>query len=366
MKKTLFILLALTLLFALAACSSAVPTDRLAAIESSLQTISARLTELTEAASAASTPAETEPVPDAEPAPDSTPLRVMVLNGTTGFGAAEMMHAASAGETALSACTFSVETDASAVTAALVNGTADIAALPTNAAASLYAKTGGGVQLLALNTRGVLYLVVNGETRSVSSLSDLEGMTVYAPAQNPSILFAALCEAAGVSVTVDTSYAQPADLRTALAAGAVDIAVLPEPMVTLALAANDALTVALDLTEAWDSVFTPGSLVQGCLVVRAQYAAEHPDTVNAFLSRYGKSVAFLTEDPAAAAEYIVEAGLFSAAPAAEAAIPRCNTCFLTGDDMRSAMEGFLSVLLTAAPDSVGGALPDTDFYYYAD
>ena len=125
----------------------------------------------------------------AEPAFDAElPVRVMTLNGTTGFGMAGLISSANAGEAALN-YSFSVETDASNVTAALVSGDCDIAALPTNAAAALYNKTGGKVQVLALNTLGVLYLVTDGSV-AVESFADLDGRTVYAPAQNPSILFA--------------------------------------------------------------------------------------------------------------------------------------------------------------------------------
>ena len=89
--------------------------------------------------------------------PDVT-VRVMALNGPTGFGMAGLMHN-SANGSAKQTYDFSVETDASNITAALISGSVDIAALPTNAAAVVYNKTGGAVQALALNTRGVLHLV---------------------------------------------------------------------------------------------------------------------------------------------------------------------------------------------------------------
>ena len=291
------------------------------------------------------------------------PVNVMVLNGTTGFGMAKLISDAGAGESSID-YTFSVETDASVVTAALISGDCDIAALPTNAAAAVYNKTEGGVRLLALNTLGVLYLVANSQSVTVDSLADLAGMTVYVPAQNPSFLFRALCQQAGVEdVTVDDTYAQPADLRTALAAGEVDLAVLPEPMVTIACAANDKLAVALDLTEQWDSVFPADSLVQGCVVARTDFVQSRPEDVDAFLEEYGQSIQYLTEDPADAAALIEQTGVFTNAAVAEKAIGRCNVCFITGDDMRADMEQFLDILFTAAPESIGGTLPDEDFYY---
>ena len=290
------------------------------------------------------------------------PVSVMVLNGTTGFGMAKFMADEAESKT-VHTFEFSVETDASNLTAALISGDCDIAALPTNAAAAVYNKTEGGVRLLALNTLGVLYLVTNGEAVTVEELADLEGMTVYVPAQNPTFLFQALCQAAGVDVTVDNTYAQPADLRTAVAAGEVDAAVLPEPMVTIACAANDKLTVALDLTEQWDAVYPADSMVLGCVVARTDFVQDHPELVSVFLEKYGASIRYLQEEPADAAQLIAETGVFSNAAVAEKAIPRCNVCFITGEDMRRDMERYLEILFEAAPESIGGAMPEEDFYY---
>ena len=294
----------------------------------------------------------------------STDMNVMVLNGTTGFGMAKLIADAAEGKAALD-YDFQVETDASAVTAALINGTCDVAALPANAAAALYNKTEGAVKLLALNTLGVLYLVVNSEKVTVESLANLDGMSVPVPAQNPTFLFQALCQAAGVDVTCDDTYAQPTDLRTALAAGEVDMAVLPEPMVTIACAANEDLTVALDLTAEWDKVYPAGSLVQGCAVVRTEYADAHPAELAAFMEEYGASIAYLDEDPAEAARLIEQTGVFTNAAVAEKAIPHCNLCFITGEDMEPLMDEYLTILYGVAPESVGGSVPDADFYWPA-
>ena len=119
-------------------------------------------------------------------------VRVMVLNGTTGFGMAQLMNKSKNNQSTLN-YTFSTEASGEAVIKSLINGSVDIAALPTNAAAKVYQKTNGGVQILALNTIGVLYVVVNGETEAVTDLASLRGKTVYCPADNPAIIFSAIC-----------------------------------------------------------------------------------------------------------------------------------------------------------------------------
>ena len=344
MKKLIVFALALVMALSMAACAKEEP-----------QPTAAETAAPTEAAVEA--PAETA-------APASEPINVMVLNGTTGFGMANLMDAAAKGAAAQE-YNFTVETDASNVVAALVNGSVDIAALPTNAAATVYNKTQGKVQALALNTLGVLYLVTDGSV-TVESMADLAGQTVYAPAQNPSFIFQHLVEANGLTdVTIDNTYAQPADLNTAVASGEVSIAVLPEPMVTVAKSKNPDLQVALDLTAEWDKVYPAGSLVQGCVVVRRAFAEEHPAEIAKFLEEYEASINYLSEDTAAAAQMIVDAGIFAQAPVAQKAIPNCNVCFITGAEMQAALSQFLTIMHGVAPASVGGSIPGDDFYCIA-
>ena len=305
--------------------------------------------------------------------PNTTPtINVYTLNGTTGFGMAKLMNDAKTNKTT-EKYNFSVQTDASTVTSALLNGSADIAALPTNAAANIYNKSEGGVVVLAVNTLGCLYLLTN-QNATVTSFEDLRGKTVYVPAQNPTFIFTYLCKQNGLNVGTDitinsTTYAQPAALKDAVAAGAVDIAVLPEPMVTIAInaakSANNGtvITNAMDLTAAWNKVSPEGSLVQGCVVVRRAFLEQHPEAVENFLKEYKASIEYLSTDVDSAAQMIVDNGIFTNAGVAKKALPNCNVCFLDGTTMKSAMETYLGILKGIAPASIGGKLPADNFYY---
>ena len=305
--------------------------------------------------------------------PAETPIiNVYTLNGTTGFGMAKLMNDSKAGNTT-EKYNFSVQSDASVVTSALLNGSADIAALPTNAAANIYNKSEGGVVVLAVNTLGCLYLLTN-QNASVTSFADLQGKTVYVPAQNPTFIFTYLCQQNGLEIgkdiTIDsTSYAQPAALKDAVAAGLVDIAVLPEPMVTIAVntakSANNGtvITTAMDLTAEWNKVAPAGSLVQGCVVVRRAFLEQYPEAVLNFLKEYKASIEYLSTNIDSAAQMIVDNGIFTSAPVAKKALPNCNVCFLDGDAMKSAMETYLGILSGINAASIGGKLPAENFYY---
>ena len=289
-------------------------------------------------------------------------INVYTLNGTTGFGMAKMMNDHAENE----AYSFSVLTDASLITGALTSGDADIAALPTNAAANLYNKSNGDIQILAINTLGCLYLI-NGTGTPITSLEQLNGMTVHTPTQNPSFIFKYICQKNNINVEIVSEKA-PADLSADVASGAVKLAVLPEPIATATIAQakqkhNITLTNDLDLTEEWDKIESKGSLVQGCIVARKEFVEKYPKAVEAFLEEYQASIAYLNEHVAEASQMIVDAGIFANATVAQKAIPNCNVAYLDGEDMKKAMETYLGVLNTVAPQSIGNALPDDNFYY---
>lgn len=161
-------------------------------------------------------------------------INVATLNGTTGFGMAKLISDNKNNEK----FNFSVESDPTKIIAGLSNGSIDIAALPTNAASNVYNKTNGKIQVAAINTLGVLYVL--DKTNEINSLEDLNGKTIYCPAQNPTFILKYILEVNNINATIDsTTYSSPDDLTEAAKAGLVNIAVLPEPKVSIVLSAGN-------------------------------------------------------------------------------------------------------------------------------
>lgn len=293
------------------------------------------------------------------------PARVYALKGPTGIGLAGVMRD-HPDEYAFTLCGAADE-----IVAALASGSADIAACPTNLAATLYQKTKGGVQLLALNTLGVLHIVTADP--DVDSIDDLAGRTVYATGQAsvPEYVLRYILEQNGLTDSVTVEYvAEHSELAAMLASGSAEIGVLPEPHVTSALMQNDSLRAALDVTALFeDAVRAAGDgemvLSMGCFVVRSAYAAEHPEQVAAFLDAYAQSAAFVNADPDAASQLVEQFGVLPKAAVARRAIPNCHIVCVTGEAMRAQIEPLYALLHKANPASVGGALPGDDFYYEA-
>ncbi len=293
---------------------------------------------------------------------DNTAIRVAVLNGTTGFGIAPLYNDIQNGNSSINA-EIDFYSDASLVAPLVIGGSVDIAAVPTNLASVLYNKTQGAVEILAVNTLGVLYLIENGD--AVNSLSDLEGKTVYLPGSgsNPEYVLKALLKLTGLEdkVTLDYTYATPDELTAALASGKAALGVIPEPKVTAAMTKNPELRVSLDLSSEWKNL-TGSDLVQGCIIARKEFLEAHPVAVENFLKAYENSVNSLNSDADAGAKAVVAAGIANNEALVKNALPRCNITYLVGEEMEKALNEFWKALFEQVPSSVGGAIPDEKIF----
>ncbi len=291
------------------------------------------------------------------------PARVYALKGPTGIGMTGVMRD-KPDDYAFTLCGAPDE-----IVAAVASGSADIAACPTNLAATLYQKTQGSVQLLALNTLGVLHVVTSDA--SIDSIDDLAGRTVYATGQAgvPEYVIDYILAQNGLKDSVTVEYvAEHSELATLLAGGKADTGILPEPHVTSALMQNDSLRAALDVTALFDEAAKKAGndgmvLSMGCVVVRRAFAQEHPEQVEAFLADYAASVEFVNGDVEAASQLVERFGVLPKAAVAKRAIPNCHIVFVAGEAMRAQIEPLYALLLEANPKSIGGKMPGDDFYY---
>ena len=251
----------------------------------------------------------------------------------------------------------------------LIKGELDMAAIPANLAATLYQKTNGGIQVMAVNTLGVLYVVEKGD--SIHSFADLKGRTILSTGKGttPEYVLRYLLTKNGLDPDKDVKieyYSEASEVTAQMAASKKDaIAVLPQPYVTAAGLQDDTLRVALDLTEEWNKV-ADTQLITGVTVVRKEYAEEHPDVVAAFLTDYAKSVEAANTDLDGTAALCEEQGVVAKAAIAKKALPNCNIVCLTGDELKTNASAYLQVLFDADPKAVGGAMPGDDFYWTAE
>lgn len=302
---------------------------------------------------------------DTEPAD----VEVMALKGPTAMGMVKFMDDVDSGSVTSENYNFSIAASADEVTPKLVQGETDIAAVPANLASVLYNKTQGQVEVLAVNTLGVLYIVENGDT--VQSVEDLRGKTIYASGKGstPEYALEYVLSANGIDPETDVTIewkSEHSECVAAIASSENGVAMLPQPFVTTAETQNPSIRTALDLTEEWDKAQETGennsALITGVVVVRTDFAEENPEAVEDFMTRYQESVDYVNSNTEAAAELVGKYDIVTA-EVAKTALPECNIVFMEGEEMKEKLSGYLEVLKGQNPEAVGGEVPGDDFYY---
>lgn len=249
----------------------------------------------------------------------------------------------------------------------ILQGQVDIASIPANLAATLYNKTEGGITVLAVNVLGVLYI---GEynTDNLQSLADLKGQTIYATGKGstPEYFLRYVLSQNGIDPDKDVTVewkSEPSEVVALLNAEQKGIAMLPQPYVTAAAAQlGEGFRVALSLSDEWAALDNGTLCTTAVVMARKEFLEQNPEAVEQFLTELEASVAWVNENVEDAAQLCGDYGIIKA-PVAQKAIPQCNLVCITGADMQQALSGCLNVIFEENPKAVGGALPESDFYY---
>ena len=149
MKKLASLLLSAAMLLGLAACGGT----------------SSSVTASSEAASeaASSSAASSEAAAEENTLSTTEPVRIAGLKGPTTMGLVNLLPMQEDGSANLS-YDLQLYGAADEIVPLLTKGELDMAAIPANLAATLYQKTEGAIQVMAVNTLGVLYVVEKGDT----------------------------------------------------------------------------------------------------------------------------------------------------------------------------------------------------------
>ena len=300
---------------------------------------------------------------------EAVDVNVTALKGPTAMGMVKFMDDADQGNITSENYHFSIAASADEVTPKLVQGETDIAAVTANLASVLYNNTDGQVQVLAINTLGVLYIVESGDT--VQSVADLKGKTIYASGKGstPEYSLRYILSANGIDPDTDVTIewkSEHSECVAALSSTENAIAMLPQPFVTTAQSKNPAIRTALDLTEEWDRVQETqeikSSLLTGVVVARTEFVEENPEAVEDFMDNYEASVNYVNKNTQEAAKLVGQYDIV-AEEVAKTALPECNIVFIDGSEMKEKLSGYLEVLKEQNPEAVGGEVPGDEFYY---
>lgn len=291
---------------------------------------------------------------------DADKIRIASLKGPTSIGMLKLIDDES------DTLEFTIAGIADEITAPFIQGKLDIVSVPCNLASVLYGKLSGDLQVLCVNTLGVLYLL--DSTGEIGSISDLSGKTVYSTGKGttPEYVFNYLLRENGLVPGTDTviNYlGEATQVASMLSEKKAQAAVLPQPYATSVTMQNGDLSATIDLSAEWKKLSGGKDLVTGVIVAKKSYIEKNKDKIDGLLDKYRKSVEFAVSDVDATASLCVKYGIIANESVAKAAIPRCNINYIDGDRMKEDISYYLGVLCDADPKSVGRSLPKDDFYY---
>lgn len=290
-------------------------------------------------------------------------ITMAALKGPTAFGMIQMMEQV---ESLGNDITLSYELIATPqdMVARILTGQVDIAAMPVNLAAKLYNKMGEkGFAVGASVGEGMLYALTT-EQGDVSWES-FRGKTLnsIAKGSTPDYLTRYVLNGNGLKADKDVTlrfvYSHQ-QLAQMMAAGKVDNAILPEPLVSMVLNKNSSARIFSDMQKEWGVLSGTGKNYPISLAVVSP-RIHNKEQLDRVFSAYNASINWVLKYPEKAARAIERQGIMPANMAL-IAIPRCNLKFSKPSEIKQDLTIFYRVLYGFDAASIGGRLPDEQFY----
>lgn len=301
----------------------------------------------------------------------SQELRVGILNGPTCVPAAYLME--NKKEVSGAELTYEKFADPQALLPKMIKKEIDIGFMPANVAAKVYNSGNKTIICSAVVGLGNLSLITTDE--SVRRFTDLKNKTVYVAGQGatPEYMFRYLLNEngmtwAGDKAEVKMDFSIPtAQLAAQLISGKIQYAVVPEPFATIAKTKSDKVRTALDFQKEYLELTGEEEIYPlSVMVVRSDFAKENPQLLAAFLAEYEAAVKWTSNNAAAAGNLCEKHNLGLASGIVTKAIPLSNYTYIPAASARKALEKLLNLFLESDKASIGGKLPDQDFYYNKD
>ena len=282
--------------------------------------------------------------------------RVGILNGPSCVPLVQMMEKKSN-------ASYTQFADPQALLPKMLKKEIDIGFLPANVAAKVYNSSSKALVMLAITGNGNIKLITSDT--AVKDFSDLAGKTLYVAGQGatPDYLTRYLLDQNQVSAELSFSVPTP-QIAAQLISKKIEYAVVPEPFATIAQLKSKDVKAAIDYQVEY-------SLVNGkdaeipltVLVTTRAFAEKNSKAINDFLKNYEKSYNWVVKHPVQAGNLCEKHNLGLAADVLAKAIPVSNYVYIPAKNGQKNVEDFLQILLEYSADSIGGKLPEADFYY---
>lgn len=257
---------------------------------------------------------------------------------------------------------------ASNIAGYLKNGKADLAILPTNAAAIIF-NQGYEYKYVAATSHGNLFMV---GTEDIDGLQALKGKVVgiIGQGQVPDLIFRTLLSDAGIEYEVGEKategkvilrYAEDGGvLLPLIKKGTVDFGILGEPAVTTALGNIEGSKVVYDLQTAWGE---DNGYPQAGLMARNSIS---DDFISALFDELEQNADYARDNADEActriSEHMIESSETTVKKLTADTVTRCNIRLQKAEDCKADVIKFLTAFHKLDAASVGGKVPSDEFF----
>lgn len=258
---------------------------------------------------------------------------------------------------------YKIENTSDSLVTEVLKGTPDIAIVPSNLAAQVYNKDLGYV-LAGTTGWGALYLVSTDEEVEIKDLSGKEVFNI-AKGLTPDLIFREILSANGLGEEqVTLSYVGgPTELAPYIVSGKANLAVVPEPALTVIKGKKPELKILANLNEEWANIFQmEKGFPQASIIIKKDLVENHKEFVDEFITKLDASIDWVNDNVAKAAEYSVEIGVNFEVPIIEKSIENSNLDFVHVQETKKEYEKYYEVLMNSNEKSIGGKMPDEKFF----
>ncbi|HBS12923.1 MAG TPA: hypothetical protein DEO36_10360 [Flavobacteriaceae bacterium] len=251
---------------------------------------------------------------------------------------------------------------------------ADVFAVPSNVAATLYNKN-IDVKLLNISIWRAMWLVSRSDDKK--TLADFKGEEITMPFRGdmPHIVFMELAKKQGLDPEKDfkLNYVpSPMDAAKKMIMRRTDNALLIDPAVSMVIEKSKSglssvvapdIYRSVDLQDEWGRLFNTENEIPIAGIMAGSDILKNPKLLKAFNTAYKKATEWCMEHPEETAKMVVKHIPQLNENAVTDAMKNVLLKSIDANEVRPKLEAFYKVLHKSKPELIGGKLPDDVFYF---
>lgn len=242
---------------------------------------------------------------------------------------------------------------------------ADIAIVPSNLAAQAFNKD-LSYKIVGTSTWGSMYLT---STEDINSFEDLKGKEIYTFGKGltPDLVLRYVLSNNDINPDEDVNITylnSASEMGPAFLSGKTNLAVLPEPLLSVVTSKKEDAKIIFDLNEEWSKVSdVEKGFPQSSLIIKKDLIENNREFVEKFIKEYEASRKWAIENPVELAAYAEELEIAVEKGIIEKGIRWTNPDDFNIEDSLLEYETYYKAILDFEPKFIGGKVPSEELYF---